>query len=124
MTSNPQLALAQLTDQEQRTAAAFVNKVRTRFDPQLISVVLFGSRARGEAKTDSDMDVVVVMTTVNTEIRQAIRHLAVEVWLESGIYLSTRVWSQEHWRNMAKLQTSLYQNISQEGIELFHATPA
>jgi predicted nucleotidyltransferase len=109
----------QLTDDERRIAAAFVTKIRKNFDRQLVSVILFGSRARGESKPDSDMDILVVITDADLETRQAVRHLAVEVWLDYGIYLSTRVWSQDHWRKLAELRTSLYQDICRDGIDLF-----
>jgi predicted nucleotidyltransferase len=113
-----------LTEQERRLIEAFVDKVRARFDQQLVSMILFGSRARGEASPDSDMDIAVILIEVNADTRQVIRNLAVEVWLETGIYLSTRVWSQRHWVTMAELQTSLYLNIAREGLELFPATAA
>ncbi|MEW5961558.1 MAG: nucleotidyltransferase domain-containing protein [Chloroflexota bacterium] len=113
-----QTYLGQLTNNEQRIAAAFINKLRAKFDRQLVSVILFGSRARGEADSGSDMDLLVVMTDVNFETRQAVRYLAVEVWLDYGVYLSTRVWDQDHWRKLAALQTSLYQNICRDGIDL------
>lgn len=123
MTSRMQASVL-LTEQERRLIEAFVDKVRARFDQQLVSMILFGSRARGEASPDSDMDIAVILIEVNADTRQVIRNLAVEVWLETGIYLSTRVWSQRHWVTMAELQTSLYLNIAREGLELFPATAA
>jgi predicted nucleotidyltransferase len=113
-----------LTDQERQVAMEFVEKVRQRFDGQLVSAVLFGSRARGEAEPGSDMDVAVVMSSADSEIRKEIRYLAVEVWLRHGIYLSTRVWSQAHWRKLEELRTSLYQNICKDGINLLELLPA
>ena len=111
-------SLHQLTDREQRVVAEFVGRMRQRFDGQLIAVVLFGSRARGEAEPDSDMDVLVVMSDDDLEIRKEIRYLAVEVWLEHGIYLSTRVCSMAHWHRLEELQTLFFQNIHQDGISL------
>jgi hypothetical protein len=64
------------------------------------------------------MDVVVVLSTVDAEKRKEIRHLAVEVWLEHGIYPSTRVWSLDHWRRLEELRTQLYQNIQLDGLDL------
>jgi len=118
MRTVPQDRLDHLTDKEWQAAIEFVGKVRQRFDGQLVSAVLFGSRARGQAETDSDMDVLVVMARADPEIRKEIRHLAVEVWLEHGIYLSTRVWSRDHWHKLEELQTLLYQNIRRDGINL------
>ncbi len=112
-----------LTDQERRVVTEFVDKVRGRFGNQVLSIVLFGSRARGEAGADSDMDVLVVMSDDDLEMGREIRYLAVDVWLKHDIYLSTRVWSQDHWHKLEELQTLLYRNIRQDGISLWNLTP-
>jgi predicted nucleotidyltransferase len=109
---------SRLPAKERQAAVEFVDSVRQQFDGQVVSVLLFGSRARGEAEPDSDMDLLVVMSDAGPEIRRAIRYLAVEVWLKHGIYLSTRVWSQAHWRKLEELQTLLYRNIRRDGIKL------
>ncbi len=109
-----------LTDKERRVATEFVDQVRKRFGDQVLSIVLFGSRARGEARADSDMDVLVVMPDASPNIRKEIRYLAVDVWLEHDIYLSTRIWSLDHWHKLEELQTLLYRNIRQDGISLWN----
>lgn len=111
--------LDHLMDKEKQAATEFVNKALQRFNGQIVSIVLFGSRARGEAKDDSDMDVLVVMSDASPSIRKEIRYLAVDVWLRHDIYLSTRVWSLAHWRKLEELQTLLYRNIQQDGISLW-----
>jgi predicted nucleotidyltransferase len=116
---NGQDAISHLTDAERRAATEFVDKVRQQFDDQVISVVLFGSRARGEADPDSDMDLLVVMYAVDLGTRRAIRYLAVEVGLEHDIYLSTRVWDLAHWRKLEGLQTFFYRNICKDGVNLY-----
>jgi predicted nucleotidyltransferase len=108
-----------LTDKERRVVIEFVDKMRERFGDQVLSIVLFGSRARGEAGTDSDMDILVVMSDTDLEMSREIRYLAVDVWLEHDIYLSTRVWSLAHWHKLEELQTLLYRNIRQDGISLW-----
>jgi len=113
-----------LTDKEQQVALEFVARVHQRFNGQLVSAVLFGSRARGEAEPGSDMDVLIVLSNANPETQKEIRYLAAEVWLEYGIYLSTRVWSLGHWRRLEGLQTLLYQNIRRDGIDLLGFVPA
>jgi hypothetical protein len=68
------------------------------------------------------MDVVVVINHVDLATSKWVRHLAVEVWLSHGIFVSTRVWSQDHWRRLEELQTLLYQNIRRDGIDLLNLT--
>ena len=92
--------------------------MREQLDEPVDSIVLSGSRARGEATSDSDMDLMVLVPHATPATRRAVRYMAVEVWLKYGIYLSTRVWSREHWQKLARLRTSLYRNIQQDGIAL------
>jgi predicted nucleotidyltransferase len=116
--TSPSHVASDLSEEERRTLADFVRGLRTLFDGQVQSVILFGSRARGEAEPDSDMDVVVVLSTADAQTVRQVRHLAVEVWLKHDIYLSTRVWSEPQWRRLGELQTLLYQNIRKDGIDL------
>jgi predicted nucleotidyltransferase len=96
----------------------FVEKVRQRFGDRLLTVILFGSRARGEAEPDSDMDILVVLSAADPEIQKTIHYLAADVWLEYGIFLSTLIWSDAHLRKVENLHTLLHQNILRDGIDL------
>lgn len=109
---------SQLTNREQEAIQAFVKRLEAKFGDQMLSIRLFGSRARGEAQPDSDMDIAVIVDHVGPELRKSIRFMAVDVWLQYGIYISTRVWSLDHWRELESLQTNLYKTLQQEGIEL------
>ena len=115
---NEQAPLAHLTDRERQALAAFVDRIQQRFDGLILSAMLFGSRARGEASTDSDVDVLVVINKEDYQVRKQIRYLAAEVWLEYGLFLSTRVWSRSHWHKLQEMQTLLYRNIQRDGIDL------
>jgi predicted nucleotidyltransferase len=107
-----------LTENEQQAVSEFVDHLERQFAGQVTFILLFGSRARGEAQPDSDLDIVVVMSDVGSKTRKAVRYLAVEVWLKYGMYLSTRVWNQAHWHELEELQTLFYRNICRDGIAL------
>lgn len=111
-------SLNQLPEKDRQMVLAFIKKVQQHFAGQVISVILFGSRARGEAEPDSDMDLLVVLSKVDPDIQREVHNLAADVWLEYGTFLSTLVWSREHWRKVKGLQTSLFHNIHRDGIEL------
>jgi predicted nucleotidyltransferase len=118
MTSKPANRLDTLTSQERQAATEFVSQVYQQFGDNVQTILLFGSRARGEAAPDSDMDLLVVVSDASPDIVRAIRYLAVDVWLKYDIYLSTRVWSQKHWQQLGNLQTLLYRNILRDGVPL------
>ena len=50
-----------LTNAQSEALDAFASSVRTHYGAQLHSIVLFGSRARGDASLDSDADVAILL---------------------------------------------------------------
>ena len=118
MRTRPRQYLDQPADIAQRAVSEFAERLRERFGSEVVSIWMYGSRARGDASPDSDIDLAVVVSDASPERRRAVRHLAVEVWLEHGLYLSTRVWSAAHWHELERMQTLLYRNICSDGITL------
>ena len=116
--------LDQLAEKESQALQTFVAQVQHHFPNQIRAILLFGSRARGDATVNSDMDLLIVMPTVDLETRQAIRHIATEIWLTDGFYLSTRIWSEAHWQEHAELQTMFYHNLQQDAVSVLDAVPA
>lgn len=110
-----------LSTQERNLLQVFVQTLKEQFDGQMLSVLLYGSRARGDAKPDSDMDIAVILSHTDLETTNAIRDLAYEIWLDFGVFLSTCVWSQAHWQRHEEIQTGLYRNIQKEGIDILSA---
>jgi predicted nucleotidyltransferase len=58
--------------------------------------VVFGSRARGDAGSDADMDVYIEVQSLNPNLRRQISEIAWEVSLDSGVVISTLVASGPH----------------------------
>lgn len=113
--------IAYLNQKEQQVIQVFLHNLEKELSDKVVSVFLFGSRARGDAHFDSDVDLVVLVTQDDLITRNQIRDIATEVWLENGLYLSTRVWNQAHWQRIEELQTGLYRNIQRDGIDLLSA---
>ncbi len=81
-------------------------------------IILFGSRARGGEREDSDWDLLILVPyAADLKEEQRFRHKLFDLELEYGQAISTLVKSKKEWESEYRI-TPLYQNILKEGIEL------
>lgn len=101
------------------TDAEFLQAVKRsvqEIDPQA-EVWLFGSRARGDARPDSDWDFLVLTEKqVDRPFKYSIWDQLNELELSAERVISTRVWNNRYWSDM--VVTDLYQNIQEDGRRL------
>jgi predicted nucleotidyltransferase len=87
-------------------------------------IVMYGSYARGEAREDSDVDVLVVVDEISPSVVNKARAVRYEV-MEHYQYhplLSLLVLSDKDWRELSKRSAGLKHNIEHEGITLWSKT--
>lgn len=100
---------------ERTILADFRERVGRRF-PQC-EMILFGSRARGDAEPDSDMDVLVVLEgDADSEADRYVSHCAWEACYEHGIVLSPVVFSRTEWDEGPERESLLAIAVRREGV--------
>jgi predicted nucleotidyltransferase len=86
-------------------------------DPKA-QVIIFGSRARGDAKEGSDWDILILTDyPVSTEIERSFRNNLFDLEIETGEVFSTFVYQKHIWNTKHKV-TPLYRNIKREGVRI------
>ena len=80
-------------------------------------VILYGSRARGDNKRDSDWDVMILLKQKNVDkkVEQTFRHHLLDLELEIGVPISVFVYSKNDWEGKYSI-TPLFRSIKKEGI--------
>ncbi len=80
---------------------------------------LFGSRARGDFRPDSDWDILILVDSerVTNDVEDLFRDELYDIELESGQIISTFIYPKEYWKSVL-IYSPLYKNVSREGILL------
>jgi uncharacterized protein len=79
-------------------------------------VYLYGSRARGTMKADSDWDLLILLNEdkITTEIEKNVTYPLYDLEFEIGEVISPMVYSEKDWNSKHRI-TPFYSNVMREG---------
>ncbi len=82
------------------------------------ALLVYGSRARGDAAPDADLDLFIELEAATPEIRERISEIAWEVGFELDRVISTVVATRDDLEQGAMGANPLLLNVEREGVEL------
>jgi predicted nucleotidyltransferase len=106
----------------QAALATYVDHASRLYPDEVLSITLYGSQARGDAKNESDIDVLVVVRRDSAALRQDLVDLAWQVQFEYGVVISDIIRSDDQFNRMRANRFPFYQSIEREGVLLWKST--
>jgi predicted nucleotidyltransferase len=103
-----------ILDKYRKAVDEFVERVLDKYSDRIDSIILFGSVARGEAKEESDIDILVIWKGDEAEGWRAMTGLAFDVLLDEEEYISVKVLGLED----LKAENPFIKNVMREGIKI------
>ena len=103
---------------EREAIIEYVPRIRGQFRNRVLAVMLFGSKARGDADPESDIDLLVLVDMESSEFRSQLWRIASDVSLEYDVVLSPRVFGQSRWDETRRIRMPLYRAIVADGVPL------
>ena len=79
---------------------------------------LYGSKARGEERPDSDMDVMIELPDYDRAIVEEIDDTVYRINLEYDVFISALVFGKDEVENGPMSESPIYKTIQREGVPL------
>jgi uncharacterized protein len=114
-----------MTPNERQALDDYVAAVRRHYGLRLVDILLFGSRARGEGRPDSDADVAVILEDGSWQFwdeKWALAGLAYDVLLTHGLFIQSWPIPRSGWESPASYsKRDLLDEIRKDGRRLMEA---
>ncbi len=105
-----------LSTKEKSALQQFKADLNQAFGPKIIELKLFGSKARGDDRPDSDIDLLVIVTDDDWRICDVVYGIATDILLQTDISISPKVISKNRLEQLQKEDTFFLRNISRDAI--------
>jgi predicted nucleotidyltransferase len=97
---------------------SFLAGVRALLGEDLVEARLFGSRARGEGRDDSDVDIALIVTPRGRVQRYAVYDIAFDLGLTHGVPLAPLVLAEDTVEALRRRERRLAADLDRDGIPL------
>lgn len=107
-----------LNKNERKVIESFVNELKEKLGDEILSIRLFGSKARGDFQEESDIDIFILVKEKKGKLRDKISDIAAEYFFEYNVPLAPVVYSLFEYEQNKKLSSFFFEQVEKQGISL------
>ncbi len=107
-----------LDPEEREWLDQFREVLATRFADVVVNMVLYGSKARGDAREDSDVDVLLVVRNAAAHFKRPLRHLAHDLVATSYALPSIVAYTEAEWARLGRLGSPFRAAVERDGVSV------
>lgn len=103
-----------LIQREKKALREFKKQINQKLAGEVLELKLFGSKARGDSRKDSDIDILLVLKKVSKRNKNIVSDITFKLFLKYGVDLSVKIFSEKEFEDLQKLQIPFMLNIQRE----------
>ena len=107
-----------LTREEEKAIKKLKNTLKKFLGDSLVVMKLYGSRAKGDFDSDSDIDIAIIVRGLTREVKNHIFKKIAEIEVEHLLPLSTLILSEDEFNRLKHRERRIVLDIENEGITL------
>ncbi|MBS7250380.1 MAG: nucleotidyltransferase domain-containing protein [Candidatus Freyarchaeota archaeon] len=105
--------------QYKKIAEELKERIISELGDKIDSIILYGSVARGEAKRESDIDILIVAHNDDKEVYDKISKIRTSIDLDNNTLTSLVYLSRKELKRYSKLGSPFIESIASEGVILY-----
>lgn len=106
------------TPRQRAATDELLRRLSAKYPGRILSTVLFGSVARGDFTSDSDIDVLVVTDKLGPDFKWDLWSVGSEVSLEFDVIFNLHLYPRALWDSLRAKKKTIWRNVERDGIEL------
>ena len=108
--------MARLSSEDQAWLNAYRAAITARFGHLVSSIIVFGSKARGDATADSDLDLLLVIDEGDWHVKSEIADIAYELSIGTDVVPSVKVYTRAEWEELRESESPFREEVTREGL--------
>ncbi len=109
-----------MSEKDLKIAKQIKKELKAKLGDKLISVILYGSRARGDFHDESDMDLLILTSENNSQVRTKINDIIYNYEYKNDfqMLISSKIYNIQQYNKRNNPKTSFFYSLHQDAIKI------
>lgn len=103
---------------EQAWLDAYRLELQTRHPGVVENLIIYGSKARGDARADSDLDVLLVVRNDASDLKRPLRRIGYDLAASTCAVPSIMACTQAEWDRLKDLRSPYRESVERDGVSV------